>query len=153
MKKAEFILIIISIIALIMKLLEVPFGALLFLFSILLLSLIYYPMGFAFFNDIRLRNIFKKESYQGLKWTRILGAIVAGIVVSTLLIGVLFSVMHYPGAQYMLIEGVFSAVVVFIIAFVKNRKSKSPYYSFILSRIGFTGIMGVLLLLMYYWNY
>ncbi len=153
MKKAEYILIITSIIALIMKMFEIPFGALLFLISIMVLSLIYYPMGFAFFNNIRLRNIFKKKSYQGLKVSRIRGAIVAGIVVSTLLTGVLFTVMHYPGAQNLLIVGVFSAMVIFIVTFIKNRKVQSSYYSFVLSRIGFTGVMGVLLLIMYYWNY
>jgi len=147
MKKAEIILVIVSIIGLASKLLNIPLAGLLFMFSLLSLSLIYYPMGFVFFNNIQLRNVFKKDTYTGIGWKRIVGAIVTGVVVSTLLIGVLFVIMHYPGGSYILIRGLIGAIVVSIIALVKNRKAKNEYYSFLLSRMLFAGSMGIVLLL------
>jgi len=147
MKKAEIILVIVSIIGLALKLFNIPFGGLVFLFSLLSLSLIYYPMGFAFFNSIQVQNVFKKESYAGIGWKRIVGAVAAGAVVSTLLIGVLFVIMHYPGGSYILIRGLIGAIVVSIVALVKNRKAKDEYYSLILSRMLFSGSMGIVLLL------
>ena len=79
MKLLEKILGVIIVIALIMKFAFIVGSNVLIVMAISLLSVIYYPMGFAFFNGIRLREILKKASYKGLSTWRILGAIGAGM--------------------------------------------------------------------------
>ena len=75
MKKAEIIIVTLSIIALAMNLLLVPGGGVLTVLALSTFSIIYFYLGFALFNDIRLRKIFKKDSYKEISSSRILGAV------------------------------------------------------------------------------
>ncbi len=88
MKLTEKIFATLSLIGLTLNLLNIPGGTLLMIFSISMLSIIYMYFGFAFFNGIRLRHIFKKEAYKGVGVWRILGSIGTGITLSILLINV-----------------------------------------------------------------
>ena len=145
MKLLEKILGVIIVIALIMKFAFIMGANILIVFAMSLLSVIYYPMGFAFFNGIRLRHVFKKTSYKGLNTWRIIGAIGAGMALSNLLIGILFKIMHYPVASLMLYSGIFTTVIILGISSVKYLKTKNEFYKRILIRIAIIG--GVALLL------
>ena len=152
MKKAEIILALLALISLLMKLTEIPLGGLLFLFSMLILSLLYYPFGFAFFNNIRLQDIFKKESYKGISKGRIFGAIGAGIGLSTVIVGIIFSVMHYPSAGFNLVMGLVLTIIVLGIALFKNSKQSNEFYHIIFIRIAILGTFGVILLFLQNWR-
>lgn len=146
MKRLEKILAILILIAFVLKLILVPFSGVLLTIFLLIIALIYYPFGFAFFNNIRLRNIFKKESYKGISVLHIIGAIVVGMALSVICVGILFKIQGYPMANLLLTDGLISSVIILIIGLIKYHKSKSSYYSFMLNRIAIIGGIGLLFL-------
>jgi len=134
MKKLELILIIGSVVGLLMSLFDVPQNSLIVGLSFLPLSLLYFYLGFALFNGIRLRNIFKADSYKDLGVWRIAIAIGTGIALSNLTIGFMFSILSYPLAKTMLIFGIALAVIMIILALIKNAREKNPFYRNIILR-------------------
>src|SRR4051812_16939260 len=112
MKLTERILISLTVLGVLLKLLLIPGASIIFLISIVLLWGLYFVFGFALFNNIRLRNIFKGKSYAHTNALRITGAACTGIVLSMLLNGILFKILHWPGAQVMLLSGPFPAGVI-----------------------------------------
>jgi len=134
MKKLELILIIGSVVGLLMSLFDVPQNSLIVGLSFLPLSLLYFYLGFALLNGIRLRNIFKADSYKDLGVWRIAIAIGTGIALSNLTIGFMFSILSYPLAKTMLIFGIALAVIMTILALIKNAREKNPFYRNIILR-------------------
>ena len=146
MNKAEKILIGFVIFSIVMKYLFVPGSGVTFLLSMGVLSSMYFYFGFLFFNGIRLRNIFKKDAYKGVTAWRILGAIATGLGLSTILIGMLFRGQHWPGANINLVTGIVISFTVGIVALIKYRKNKVPYYKNILIRVSVMVLMGIVIL-------
>lgn len=144
MKKLEKILGFIAIAAFILKLIRVPGASMLLLLSISALSLIYYPLGFAFFNQVKLRHVFKKEAYKGVSALRILGAIGVGVSLSALLVGILFKVQFWSGASFELIFGIVATAIIAAIALIRHRNHKDDFYKRILSRMALIGGLALL---------
>lgn len=143
MKKLEVILAILIPIFIILKFMLVPLSNILVACSLLLLALIYYAFGFAFFNNIRLRNIFKKESYKDKSALHIVGAISVGMALSDICMGILFKIQGYPMANTLLIIGLLSTLIILVIAVIRFLKSRSPYYSQMFKRIAIIGCLGL----------
>lgn len=143
MKRIELILIALSGLVLILNFLKIPGSdfSLGLIFS--LISIFYLYFGFAFFNNVRLRKIFKKASYQGISSGRILGGIATGIFLSIGIIAIMFKVFSFPGAMIQLALGLLGLGIITLIALIKFGASKEEYYSKILKR---TLIIGTLLL-------
>ena len=116
------------------KLLQWPGGNVIMIFSVALLCQIYSLFGFAFFSGIRFRDIFKSESYNSLSKAKIIGAVCTGAALSLTLLGILFSIMSWPGGTFNIIVGCVLLFVISAIAMIKYRKFKSAYYSRILNR-------------------
>ena len=112
-----------------------------------ILSIIYVFLGFALFNDIRLRNIFKKESYTSVSGLRILGAVGAGWALSATINGLMFKFQSWPGADSNLGVGLVGLLIVTIIGTIKYSKNKSEYYTRIFMRIAIFGGLGLILML------
>ena len=146
MKKFEKIIGLVIIISLIMKLTLIPGGSILAAISLTTLACIYYPLGFAFFNDIRLSKIFKKDSYKGLTALRIIGAIGIGMGLAAICMGILFKIQHWPGADTNLISGLVTTVIILIIALIRFIKSKDNFYKRIFKRIAIIGGFGLILM-------
>lgn len=145
MKKLEKILGILIILALILKLVLIPGANILTVISLSILACIYYPLGFAFFNGIRLREVFKKDSYKGISAMRIIGTIGLGMGLAVICIGILFKLQHWPGGDTNLIAGLATTLIILIIALIKYLKSKSDYYKPIFTRIAIVGGFGLIL--------
>ncbi len=143
MKKLEVILAILIPIFIILKFLLVPLSNILVVTSILLLALIYYIFGFAFFNNVRLRNILKKESYKDISASHIIGAIAIGMSLSDICMGILFKIQGYQMANTLLIIGLISTLIILVIGLIRFSKSRSPYYSQIFKRIAIIGCLGL----------
>ena len=94
MKKSEKIFGILFAIAIIFKLALYPGGRIISTVSMTLLACIYFYFGFAFFNNIKLKNVFNRKSYEGISVLRILGSIGTGMVLSTVCLGTLFKLSH-----------------------------------------------------------
>lgn len=107
--------------------------------SLGILACVYCYLGFAVLNDIRLRNMFKKESYNGVGALRIVGMVGAGIILSTAIIGIMFKWMMWPGAGAMLYISIPGFLVLAIIAFVKYSKGSNVVYKKLLIRVGILG--------------
>ncbi len=148
MKKAELISGAVALIAIVLNSLLIPLSDVLLVLSFTLLAVIYGYLSFALFNNIPLRRIFKKSSYKGISTMRIVGAILTGLALSSTLVGILFTLMSFPGAFPNLILGTVGLTVALIIGLVKYSKSKSAYYTNIFKRIAVCGGVAVLLLVL-----
>jgi uncharacterized membrane protein len=147
MKYLEKILAILIPIFIFLKFMLVPISSVLLAISLILLALIYYPLGFAFFNNIRLRNIFKKESYKDVTALHIIGAIAIGMALSDICVGILFKIQGYPLANTFLIVGLITTFIILIIGLIRYLKSKSNYYLYMFKRIGIISVLGIVFLI------
>lgn len=149
MKKLEIILIIGAVIGLFMTLLDVPQYTLVVSVSFLGLGLLYFYLGFALFNNIRFRKIFISESYKGIGSRRLGTAIGAGVSLSIITMGIMFTLLSYPMARTLLTCGSGLAVIILILALVKNIREKNDFYTSIFLRC-LVGIIAASALLLFY---
>ncbi len=147
MKKTEIIIVTLSFLALGLNLLLIPGGGLLTVLTFSILSVLYMYFGFALFNDIRLRDIFKKDSYKGISSKRIFGAIGTGFALSAMTAGLMFKFQSWPGADFYLKAGLFGLLIVTVIGLVKYYKNKSDFYTRIFKRVAIFGGLGLVLTL------
>lgn len=147
MKKTEIVLLILTLIALGMNFFIIPFGGVLSIFFIGMLSMIYFAFGFAVFNNIRLRNVFKSENYSGIGSLRMIGAIGTGFSLSIVTIGILFKFQLWPGANANLAVGLLGLAMIGIIGLIKYFFKKSDYIRKILVRTLLFGGIGLFLFL------
>lgn len=147
MKLAEKILIVLAIIGAILKFIFIPGSGVLMVLVYSILSSMYFYVGFALFNNISLRLIFKKDSYVGVSTGRIIGGIALGLSLSFAVIGFLFKAQHWPGTSFHLIISIFSGVVILIISFIKYFKSKANYYKNAIIKISISTSLSILMLL------
>jgi hypothetical protein len=134
MRKMEFFLIIGAIIGLLMALFNIPLDSLIVSVFFVTLGCFYFYFGFALFNGIRFRNIFKADSYNGIGAWRILTAIGTGLALSVLVIGFMFSVLSYPMAETLLVVGIVLIAIMVILALIKNAQEKDKFYRTIIFR-------------------
>jgi hypothetical protein len=146
MIKLEKILGISAVLGLIIYFTLITFSNILLAISLTLLSFVYYPFGFALFNRIRFRKLFKKISYNKLSAIRILGAIVAGMSLSTFCLGVLFKLFDFKGGNNILIIGLASSLVILPFVLFKFFKTKQAFYTRIMIRFAIIGSFGILIL-------
>lgn len=145
MKLAEKILIALAVIIAVLKFFFIPGSGVFMVLVFCLLSSLYFYFGFALFNNIRLRLIFKKDSYVGVSNGRIIGGIALGLSLSFAVIGFLFKAQHWPGANSHLIISIFSGVVILIISLIKFIKKKANYYKNAIIRMGIATTISILM--------
>jgi hypothetical protein len=146
MKILEKSLAVAIAIALLMKFSLISGGEILTLWAMLTLSCLYYPLGFLFFNQIRLRHIFKKDAYQNVTAARIILAVVTGIGLSTMIVGSLFKLLTFPGADNMLLMGLVVTGAVSTLSIILSTIRKHAISKFTLWRVGVIGVVGIFLL-------
>jgi hypothetical protein len=147
MNKLEKILGIIALLGLIFKFAIFHGGSLLLALSLSSLAFLYFYLGFAFFNQIGFKGIFKSESYKGLSKFRIIGAIGVGVALSMICIGILFKLQNWYFATLYLYGGLILALIIIIVTAFRFKKSKGDFYYRIFKRVAILGILGLLLLL------
>jgi len=145
MKKTELILLGIAILALILKMLHISGSGVLTVLSVSSISVFYMYIGFALFNNVSFRNIFKKDSYKGISSKRIIGGIGTGLALGYTIIGILFKFQSWPNASNQLGMGLLGLGIVMLISLIKIKKSTDNYYSNILKRVVIIGALGVFL--------
>jgi hypothetical protein len=145
MKLTEKILAGIILLALLMKFNLVAFGNPLLVLSISAMMCLYFYFGFALFNGIRLRKVFRKETYAEVSGKKITGAVFTGFGLATLLTGIMFKLMDWPGGNANLIVGLVACIVISIIAVIRFLQKKEEYYKGVLIRTGTLISIGFLL--------
>jgi len=147
MKTLEKVLGLLLMVGFILKLALISGSSILIVLPLLILSGIYFYLGFAFFNDIPLKVLFKKESYANISLFRILGTIGFGFSLSLITIGILFKIQLWKGANLDLLIGLVLISIITIVSLIKFLKNKDKFYNRIFARIIIIGGFGLLFLL------
>lgn len=146
MKIFEKILAGIILLGVILKYTKVVVGAdTLIMWGTLLISCIYYPFGFLFFNQIKLRNVFKKNAYAHTNTLKIVMGIVAGLASAIVCIGGLFKILHLTGANEMLFLGLVFTALSLAVATTLVITKKDTTSKFILTRLPIMAVIGMIL--------
>jgi len=111
-----------------MKLFNVTGGDSVLGISLTTLALLYYPIGFFYFNSIPIGKIFKKKAYKGLTVLRGIGSFGGGLIFSILCIGILFKLLQLPGAKFMLSTGSALGLLFLIIILIKYLMNKESAF-------------------------
>ena len=151
MKIFEKIVGLLGLLALILKFNHLPGGSVLLVLSLGTLATFYIYLSFALFNNLKLKDLFKKETYLGISKYRIIGSVITGFSLSILLVGILFSIQHWPGAIFNLTSGLVVAFIIFLVALLKYLKNNTYFYKHILLRLSIFGGIGLTLLILN-WN-
>ncbi len=147
MKKLEIILVIITLIALFMKYSLMPLGSSITSVTLILISLLYFPFGFAFLNKISLRKIFNKDAFKDVTSMRMIVSIGVGMSLSAIYIGILFKLNSWQGANSNLIAGLVTLAIILAIAMFRKVKLKEENNFFMFSRIVILCILGIIFLI------
>ena len=145
MKKIEFITGLIALLGIFLRIIHLDGGSILIVLAFSTLSMFYYVFSFALFNDIKLRDVFKKASYKDTNAKRIIGAIGFGWTLSVIVIGGLFKLQFWAGANIQLLAGLATMGVILLIATIFYFRSKADYYKRIFKRIIIYGGLGIIL--------
>lgn len=137
-----------AVVGLLMTLFDIPLNTLIVSLFFLVLALLYIYLGFALFNNVGFRNIFKAESFKGLGPWRIALAIGTGVALSTLTVGFMFSILGYPMADTILIYGIVLAVIMIILALIIYGRDNNTFYRNIILRCVIFLIIAVVFLLL-----
>ena len=125
MKYIEWILIALFIVALALHYLDLPGYAFFSGVSLTCLSIMYFNLGFALFNKIGFRKIFKKTSYQTITVKDIVLAIFTGTFLSVFLVGTMFSILNMEGAKLQTVVGLIGSIVALLFTFIyRNQELK-----------------------------
>ncbi len=146
MKKTEIIFGLLLLISFILRFFLVPGGVILSVFSLSILAFLYQVFGIVIFNNIKIRNLFKKESFSGVSAIQLVGSIGVGFGLSIVCIGILFKLQNWPGANFTTIIGLSIIIFLTLITFIEYLKSKRNYFSRILKRVVLFGIFGFIFL-------
>lgn len=135
--KTEKILAILFLLGFIFKAIHFPGGNLIIIASVFALMLIYFPFGFYFLSGETVKQ-------QVVGWS-----IGAGFAFHMILCGVLFSLMHWPGAKFMLIIGLVTIVPLTIVMYFLRKNNTKPelvrYYNKLILRGAILTAIGLLL--------
>ncbi len=146
MKRIEQIVVATAVIGVIMKLLLLSEGSTVLGISLSVLAILYYPLGFFYFNGIPIHKIFKKKSYEGMTVFSGIGTFGGGLIFCILSIGILFKLLQLPGARVMLIAGLLPGILflaVSLFLYFKNRES-SFLKSMVIRTIVILAVSGIL---------
>lgn len=101
----------IFIVAIILRLFNIPGHGLLTVLTLGVLGVLYFPVGFYFFCD------------KQIKRQNIALSIVSGFFLSYVPIGILFKLQHYPGQKIMMIVGLISGLTFLIVTYFLLRRT------------------------------
>ena len=145
MKKTEIVIVVISVIAIVLRLFSIEGGALLSTLSFGILSLFYLFFGFLLFNNIPIKSVFKKNVYSNLSWKRLLWSVSVGVSLSVAVIGILFALNRWAGASVMLRSGIILLLGVCATSLIRYIPKPSKYHAGILIRSGVLIIASIIL--------
>jgi hypothetical protein len=145
MKIFERVMGILIVIGLALSFNLIPGGSILIVFPGMILACLYFYLGFALFNNVSLKGLFKKTTYKELSTKRILGSVGIGTGLSIAIIGIMFKIQHWPSASLFLGTGLVISFIGLIIVTIKFIKTKDKFYLKLISRIAIIGVFGFFL--------
>lgn len=121
MKKTEIITLSIALIGLIMSLFLITGASILLVLSLSTIAIFYQYFSFALMHEIPLKSAFNKESYPEKSGKYIALAVLAGIALSFAAVGSMFKLLHWPGANLILVIAVASNLTILIVTFLLSK--------------------------------
>ncbi len=135
--RTEIVFFVLFIIGLVFKLFSWPGGGILLIITFGTLAMLYAGGGVYFFSYKHMKNQIRKLS------------VFAGLSLSVCLIGILFTLMFWPGAEAQLMVGGFSALAIFVTSLVLQSKNTEEelkgYFRIMIIRTGLVGGMALVL--------
>ncbi len=149
MKTAEKVLVGIITIGFVLKLLHVPGGSVALILSLSLLSLFYFAASYFLYNPTNIL-IVDGISYKKTDTMKVLLAVLTGMSMPVALIGLLFRLMHWPGAAVMLFVGVVTIAPIAIANLILFLKRKDDFFRQVAIRTVIVAILSAIGLA-FYW--
>ncbi len=146
MRKLEIILTILPLIGILFRILHLPGADILVLIPFTLLAFIYFYFGFALFNGIRFREVFKKSTYSKIEELNIPFGAAAGVALSIGVLGISFKLVSLPGALILLMLGAIGLIIITSIAWVKKETRSDNVFQKVIKRSIPFGLVCVFLL-------
>jgi hypothetical protein len=134
MKNIERILGVASIVSSTMLLFLIPYGGPLALITLSALSIFYMLFGILIFNNTSLSKLFYKKDMEQMLSLNFIVTLGMGFAMSSALIGILFKIMRWPNASFMLAFGLFFMLNIFMVAFLRYHETNHKSYKIILPR-------------------
>ena len=141
----ERILIIITILALVLKVCGITGGSFLFMISASFLSVVYMVLGVPLILDIKFRDIMSIGKNFSLRC--ILVSFAAGVIFSSTIIGILYTTLNWMGASSILIASLVPLAILLVINYFLNQKRSGACYFGVFRRGILLGILALICLL------
>tara|TARA_Y100000590_G_C15293588_1_gene853526 strand:- start:68 stop:649 length:582 start_codon:yes stop_codon:yes gene_type:complete len=148
MKKLELLLSTIAVIAFVLFMLLVPKSTLILVLSMLLLSMIYFYLSVALFNGVPTKKVFKKSSYTSFSKSSIVISILTGVALSFTLVGIIFKLLFWPGAEINLMIGLTGLLIASLTGTTKLFMTRDSFYGNILKRTVTYGLVAFIIYLL-----
>jgi len=147
MKRMEAILWSLAILGEVLSLIPVTGGLVLFTLMMLMLMVFYFACSAFLLNNIKTRDIFKKEAYRNIPQSHIFIASGLGPVLFLVCIGILSKMLRFPVALIFLLLPVILSLPILIVSIIKLvRKKHISFYKGIIIRAGILSIVCICLL-------
>ncbi len=147
MKKTEIVLGIILIAGIIQRWFYLPLGTPLTILSLLIFTVVYLFLTVAILNDIKLKDLFKGETFKDISNYQITNSVLTGVSLAIVNLGLYLMLIHSAGAKLMILLGLLGLSVILIIGLTKYLKNKTTYFSRLFIRIAIFGSIGLTLFL------
>ena len=144
MKNFERIFVGIAVVSLVMKFFLVTGGNILFALSLASLISLYFFFGFAYFNNLMLNQIFKKESYSNISSVKLFTVIFSGIAMAVSLTGMMFYLLHWAGQTLILYLGILISIPLFPILLLNFKDDFQGSFRKIFIRLATTFFVAIL---------
>jgi hypothetical protein len=136
-KLFEKTLLIACAVAIIFKLLQIPFWISFCILSLSILGLSYMAAGWYLFS------VKENEATQN----SLPFSIVSGFVLMQLALGILFKLCSWPGYEALLYGGLFFSIILLVLSFIIRLNSNvKPYYSLMIKRLLIIISVGILII-------
>lgn len=144
MRRIEIILVTATIIASITTWVSRYTGGFLCTLTFLILALFYLLFGFLLFNNIPIRQIFKRAAYANVHWGRIIFSVLSGFILSLGTISLLFGVLRWEGRAIILLETGIFLLILGAIGQIMNLVRPGMFYRGIMLRAGIGAMLTLL---------
>lgn len=122
MRKFETIFLLAIVLGLLLKFTHLPGASILIVVCLSVLAVFYQYFSFAFLHKVPLKLAFKKESYPPQRGKTLPLSIFSGIALSVSAVALMFKLQHWPGANVLLMVGIFANALSFgFAAFLRNQ--------------------------------
>ncbi len=136
MRKFETIFLLAIVLGLLLKFTHLPGASILIVVCFSVLAVFYQYFSFAFLHKVPLKLAFKKESYPPQRGKTLPLSIFSGIALSVSAVALMFKLQHWPGANVLLMVGIFANALSFGFAAFLRKQNDLPMLNKTLVRNG-----------------